>query len=673
MMNIKALTSPVQGWRRLSITRKFTVGFGVLLVLMILVALIGYLALTKVRRETESAIVTSTEVQRLVLAMDSGMQRARLQQRDFFLRWPTLGFTRARATFAAANSDQVATFVDLNTRLQTLITGANVSEELRKSSANLKFYLSSADYFLASFAKAIALVEQLASDEVIPATGKVGLQTQLAQKSVRLYELLQAAQDPALIMHHREMQSYEKEYLVTRQPPQMQQAFGVASNLQAAITAAPGFEPAGQREALVTLDEYLLVATEIIKIDVEIRSRLYEIDMQAEAVDPIGVDLIELANREVERARQQIADINRLAVVLLIGAVVAAVLLAILIARLLNSSITHNVIKLTTAAVSLRNGNLAARAPINSPDELGQLADSFNTMAAQLDNLIHNLEQKVAERTTELASANAEITALNAMLKEENLRMGAELEVARRLQQMILPKAHELSAVEHLDIAGYMESAAEVGGDYYDVLQHNGHIKIGIGDVTGHGLESGVLMLMAQMGVRTLLTHNETNPTSFLDVLNRMVYNNVQRMEIDKSLTLALLDYHPGTDGGGQVQVSGQHEELIVVRRGGAVERVDTLDLGLPIGLDDPIVAFINQLTIDLQVGDGAVLYTDGITEAENLAGEQYGLERLCQIVGQQWEQPAEGIKEAVIRDVRQFIGGQTVFDDITLVVVKQK
>ncbi len=77
-------------------------------------------------------------------------------------------------------------------------------------------------------------------------------------------------------------------------------------------------------------------------------------------------------------------------------------------------------------------------------------------------------------------------------LKAENTRMSAELEITRRLQQMLLPKEQELDNVLGLEIAGFMEPAEEVGGDYYDVLQHHGRFLFGIGDATGHGLESGV-------------------------------------------------------------------------------------------------------------------------------------------------------------------------------------
>ena len=77
--------------------------------------------------------------------------------------------------------------------------------------------------------------------------------------------------------------------------------------------------------------------------------------------------------------------------------------------------------------------------------------------------------------------------------------------IDQRLQHMLLPTGEELQQIQALDIACYMEPSDEVGGDYYDVLQHNGQIKIGIGDVTGHGLESGVVMLMTQAIVRALV------------------------------------------------------------------------------------------------------------------------------------------------------------------------
>jgi two-component system sensor histidine kinase ChiS len=253
-------------------------------------------------------------------------------------------------------------------------------------------------------------------------------------------------------------------------------------------------------------------------------------------------------------------------------------------------------------------------------------------------------------------------------LRTENLRMNAELDIAKQLQQMVLPKAEELQAIAGLEIAGFMAPADEVGGDYYDILYSDDIVTIGIGDVTGHGLESGILMVMAQTAVRTLKEIKEIDPVRFLDTLNRTLYNNLQRMNCDKNLTLAILNYAEG-----RMSISGQHEEIIVVRKCGKIERIDTINLGFPIGLDDDIADLISEELVELEPGDGVVLYTDGIPEARDIDRKFYGLERLCEVVAVNWHLSAEQIKQAAIDDLRGFIGEQKVFDDITLVVLKRR
>ena len=295
-----------------------------------------------------------------------------------------------------------------------------------------------------------------------------------------------------------------------------------------------------------------------------------------------------------------------------------------------------------------------------------QLRDRLLTMGD--DHKKKQLDLLDIEQNDELGDVMSAFNTMSCLIHERTMRMQAELDIVRRLQDMLLPCENELQEVEGLEIAAFMEPADEVGGDYYDVLQHDGHVKIGIGDVTGHGLESGMLMLMTQAVVRTLLIGNESDSTRFLSTLNRTIYENVQRMQTDKSLTLSLLDYEAG-----ELRISGQHEELIIVRKNGSVELLDTINLGFPIGLDDEIADFVDEEAIQLQPGDGVVLYTDGITEAENMKREQYGLERLCEIVGNNWSQDAETIKQTVIDHLHEFIGDQKIMDDITLLVLKQK
>ncbi len=260
----------------------------------------------------------------------------------------------------------------------------------------------------------------------------------------------------------------------------------------------------------------------------------------------------------------------------------------------------------------------------------------------------------------------AEIKRLNDQLKQENSRMSSELDITQRLQQMMLPRDEDLRGIADLDISGFMEPAAEVGGDYYDVVSNDGGVVFGIGDVTGHGLESGVIAIMVQTAVRTLLASGHYESRKFFEVLNRVVYDNARRMNCDRNLTLSLLHYQDKV-----ITMSGQHEEILVVRDNGILERHDTLDLGFPLGLEEDISSFIGEATVPLRSGDVMVAYTDGITEAMNGAGVSYGVERLAEAVRTSHEEPAEGIRKAVLSSLRLFIGGQHLLDDISLLVIK--
>jgi len=312
--------------------------------------------------------------------------------------------------------------------------------------------------------------------------------------------------------------------------------------------------------------------------------------------------------------------------------------------------VMQTVWSLETAAKQMVQGTLTKAITLDNRDELAAVVNSFNSIGVAL------------------VQSHLEVINLNERLKVENVRMSAELNVTRQLQQMILPKTFDLIDIESLDIACYMEPASEVGGDYYDVISQDGRLKIGIGDVTGHGLESGVLMIMVQTAVRTLLENNETDPKKFLNAVNRTIYHNLQRMKSSKNLSLALLDYQDGI-----MRVSGQHEEIIVVRQSGKVEQIDTMDLGFPIGLELDISEFINYQDVALYVGDVVVLYTDGITEATDIHEVQYGIERLIEVVKQNLSQSAKTIKQAALADMRRHIGTSKVYDDITLLVMKQK
>jgi sigma-B regulation protein RsbU (phosphoserine phosphatase) len=167
---------------------------------------------------------------------------------------------------------------------------------------------------------------------------------------------------------------------------------------------------------------------------------------------------------------------------------------------------------------------------------------------------------------------------------------------------------------------------------------------------------------------RALYERGIEDPCAFLEVLNTAIYKNIERTKTGKHLSLAFVDYSSE-----QLTISGQHEEAIIIRNDGSAQRIDTIDLGFPIGLEENIHGLLSSVTVPFQSGDMLILYTDGITEAESEDGVLFGIERLVESACRVHRQTAVEAKTAIIADVRAHIGKQKVHDDITLVVVKHR
>jgi sigma-B regulation protein RsbU (phosphoserine phosphatase) len=348
----------------------------------------------------------------------------------------------------------------------------------------------------------------------------------------------------------------------------------------------------------------------------------------------------------------------------------AALLLAVAVAVTLrfSTNVTRDLETLAAAAGQVSRKNYDVSLHIKSRDEIGQLGNAFETMIREIQDYTANLEAKVRERTADLRQANEQISLLNERLQDENIRLSAELDVARQVQMMVLPPASETSAIDELDIACYMNPADEVGGDYYDVVHAGDSIIIGIGDVTGHGLPAGIIMLMAQTALLTLSQNGEQDMPRMLAVLNRVIYQNIERIRENKSMTLAAIRYHER-----QFYLAGQHESVIICRSDGRIEEIDTIDLGFPIGLESDIADFLTGAQFQMAPGDALMLYTDGITEAENEAGEMFALPRLKELLAAYHEQSAGEIVELILADLYAYIGRAPIYDDISLVIIKQR
>jgi serine phosphatase RsbU (regulator of sigma subunit)/DNA-binding LacI/PurR family transcriptional regulator len=248
--------------------------------------------------------------------------------------------------------------------------------------------------------------------------------------------------------------------------------------------------------------------------------------------------------------------------------------------------------------------------------------------------------------------------------RAERARLEREMQIAAQIQTGVLPHA---LAVEGLDVAASMEPATEVGGDYYDVLPVTDGCWIGIGDVAGHGLPTGLMMLMIQSAVSALVrAEPQASPAVVLKLLNDVIYENVRtRMRQNEHATLTLLRYRAD----GTLRFAGAHEDLLIWRAATrTVERIETT--GAWIGAAANIKRVTDDLSCRLEVGDVLLLYTDGVIEAQAADGHRFGEEHLEELFEAAAPSPVGEIRDRVLAAVRGFEKQRE--DDVTVVVVRR-
>jgi PAS domain S-box-containing protein len=238
-----------------------------------------------------------------------------------------------------------------------------------------------------------------------------------------------------------------------------------------------------------------------------------------------------------------------------------------------------------------------------------------------------------------------------------------ELQIARRVQTSILPR--EL-ALPGLSIAARMEAADDIGGDYYDVRRIGGDGLITIGDVSGHGFDAGLVMMMMQSAASALaLARPEASPAELLDLLNSVIFENVsERLQRNEYVTLSVL--RCATNG--RVLFAGAHQDILVLRAATQkCKRIPTQ--GAWVGVRKDILSISHDQMLVLQDGDVMVLYTDGIIEASNEYDELFDLHRLESAIEELPNGTPQQILDRIFERVRAFNNRQD--DDMTVLVAK--
>lgn len=257
------------------------------------------------------------------------------------------------------------------------------------------------------------------------------------------------------------------------------------------------------------------------------------------------------------------------------------------------------------------------------------------------------------------------IKLLKQALENQNklLSLNKELEVAKKIQQSILPAS--VSPSPHCNIFAQMIPARKVGGDYYDFfLIDKDHLAFAIADVSGKGISSALFAAINQTLLKSTASHI-LSPKKCLQSVNDVCSkNNDDCMFV--TLFYAVLDLKTGT----VIYTNAGHNPPYKIGSKGEIELLPTTN-SIPVGVKENTKFY--EKTIKLEPDELLVLYTDGVTEANNIEKEDFGEGRLVEVLSQNTKQSVQKIGKNILKSVREFTGEAQQYDDITFMLLQYK
>ncbi len=265
---------------------------------------------------------------------------------------------------------------------------------------------------------------------------------------------------------------------------------------------------------------------------------------------------------------------------------------------------------------------------------------------------------------TTLASV-ASIRVENATLTEERFereRMERELELAAEIQQRFQPSSPPI--MEDYEFQGISFACYEIGGDYYDFIpRHNGKMLIALGDVSGKGTAAALLMSSLHAAIHAQTAAKSSLSTMVTSVNEYLSFNTPS----NRFITFFVGELDP--TNGELTYINAGHNPPLVVRHNGLVEELESG--GFPLGIMPKAEFEVGK--IHLQKGEFVIVFSDGVNEAENIEGEEYGMERFMEVVKANNTKSAAGMRDKIESSVSAFTKTAPANDDITLVIVKRK
>ena len=298
--------------------------------------------------------------------------------------------------------------------------------------------------------------------------------------------------------------------------------------------------------------------------------------------------------------------------------------------------------------------------PIIFISALGETQDKVKAFTAGGVDYVtkpFQVEEVLARVETHLA-----LRKLQKQLQDANKKMAQELALAGEVQTSFLPR--ELPDIPGWQLAVTLKPARETSGDFYDVnLLPNGRLGILVADVVDKGVGAALFMALSWILIRTYATEYPTQPELVLSAVNRRILKDTNANQF-VAVFYGILD--PATAMLTYCNAGHVPPYLLSTQSDDAVQTL--LRTGPPLGILEDVTW--EQGVVQLAPGDVLVLYTDGITDAEDGKGTFFGTEQLLEVVRINLGRPAQDVQDALLAEVHEFVGDAPQFDDIALMVV---
>ncbi|HWN64684.1 MAG TPA: GAF domain-containing SpoIIE family protein phosphatase [Candidatus Binatus sp.] len=293
--------------------------------------------------------------------------------------------------------------------------------------------------------------------------------------------------------------------------------------------------------------------------------------------------------------------------------------------------------------------------------DLGVLAVANGPMGAPFSQGDFIVFKSIAEQ-----SGFALYNAIIYSMANEKKRLDHDLEIARDIQRILLPA--EAPAINGFQISGINVPARQVSGDYFDYIRvDDERLGIAIADVSGKGIPASLIMAICRSVLRAEAARNPS-PADVLRKVNRQLYPDIKE-DMFISMAYLILDH----ERNGITLARGGHDApLLYKQQSQSVTPIKSPGMVLGIDSGNVFDRITNDFAVPLERDDCLILYTDGVTEALNTEGDEFGLERTTESVRASASNGAQAIVRRVIDDVRNFAGSQPQNDDITLIAIRK-